>query len=211
MTEQKKKGILLVISGFAGTGKGTVVKKILEKDSNFGLSVSMTTRSPRPGEQEGISYFFTEREKFEETIRNNGLIEYAEYCGNYYGTPRAYVEQQLEQGRNVILEIEIQGARKVKELYPDSLLVFVAPPSAAELEKRLRGRGTETDEVVKKRLSRAWEESQGMEEYDFIVINDQVEACAEQVIRIAEAAQGQPIRMQAFAADIRQQLEQYKI
>ena len=138
----EQKGILMVLSGFSGAGKGTLIKELLKKYDHYALSVSMTTRSPREGEREGVEYFFTDREHFEETIRRDGLLEYASYCGNYYGTPRAYVEEQLAAGNNVILEIEIQGALKIKERFPESLLIFVTPPSGAELKARLERRGT---------------------------------------------------------------------
>ena len=153
-----QKGILIVLSGFSGAGKGTLVKGLLKKYDEYALSVSMTTRAPREGERDGVEYFFTTRERFEETIVNNGLVEYALYCGNYYGTPRAYVEEQLAAGKNVILEIEIQGALKIKEKFPDSLLIFVTPPSGAELKRRLEKRGTESAEVIARRLARAAEE-----------------------------------------------------
>ena len=149
------KGILVVVSGFSGAGKGTVMKRLLEKYDDYALSVSVTTRAPRPGEEDGIAYFFRSREEFEQLIREDALIEYAQYVENYYGTPRSYVEEQLSAGRNVILEIEIQGAMKVKEKIPEALLVFVTPPTVAELEKRLKGRGTETDQVIADRLARA--------------------------------------------------------
>ncbi len=149
------KGILIVLSGFSGAGKGTLVKKLLQTYDNYALSISMTTRQPRTGETDGVEYFFRDREFFEEKIRENGFIEYATYCDNYYGTPKAYVEEQLAAGKDVLLEIEIQGALKVKEQFPESLLLFVTPPSAAELERRLVGRGTEEPEVIKKRLARA--------------------------------------------------------
>ena len=155
----EKKGILIVISGFSGAGKGTLVKELLRRYDEYALSVSMTTREPRPGEKEGVDYFFTDRAHFEETIARDGLVEYAQYCGNYYGTPRAYVEEQLSAGRNVILEIEMQGALKIKEKFPESLLLFVTPPSVTELERRLTGRGTEKPEVIARRLARAAEES----------------------------------------------------
>ena len=142
--KMNRRGILIVISGFAGTGKGTIVKGLLSKYDDFALSVSMTTRNPRPGEVNGESYFFVTKEEFEKTIKEDGLIEYASYCDNYYGTPRAYVEEQLAKGRNVILEIEIQGALIIKEKFPDSMLLFIMPPSAKELQERLIGRGTET-------------------------------------------------------------------
>ena len=203
----QEKGILIVLSGFSGAGKGTVVKKLVETHDNYALSVSMTTREPRAGEENGVHYFFTSREKFEEEIAKNGLVEYAQYCGNYYGTPRAYVEEQLSKGRNVILEIEIQGALKIKELFPESLLLFVTPPSAAELEHRLKGRGTETDEVIARRLARASEESEGMEAYDYIVVNDNLETCVEELHQIVEAARRAPIRREAFIKEIREELK----
>ena len=171
------KGILVVVSGFSGAGKGTLMKRLMEKYDNYALSVSATTRTPRPGEEHGREYFFRTREQFEENIAKNGFIEYAQYCGNYYGTPKAYVEEQLDKGNNVILEIEIQGAMNVKRMFPDAVLMFITPPSAAELEKRLRGRGTEDETTIKARLSRAAEEAEGVEDYDYIVINDEVDLC----------------------------------
>ena len=152
----------MVISGFSGAGKGTLVKKLLSEYDNYALSISMTTRGPREGEQDGREYFFRTKEQFEENIAKNGFIEYAQYCGNYYGTPKAYVEEQMQAGKDVILEIEIQGAMKIKEQFPESLLLFVTPPSAKELQKRLVGRGTETADVIAQRLARAYEESEGM-------------------------------------------------
>ena len=150
----KHKGLLIVISGFSGVGKGTLVKRLVESYDNYALSVSMTTRAPRDGEKDGVSYFFVDKETFEETIARDGLVEYASYVGNYYGTPKAWVEEQLESGRDVVLEIEVQGALKVKEKFPDALLLFLLPPSAAELKRRLEKRGTETAEVIAQRLKR---------------------------------------------------------
>lgn len=164
MEHMEKKGILIVISGFSGAGKGTLVRELLRRHGqDYVLSVSMTTRSPRPGERDGVEYFFTDRERFEEAIEQDGLVEYASYCGNYYGTPRAYVEEKLAEGKNVILEIEIQGALKIKKRFPESLLIFVTPPNARELKRRLEGRGTESQEVIANRLARAAEESEGVE------------------------------------------------
>ncbi len=203
------KGVLLVISGFSGAGKGTLVKRLTEKYDEYALSVSMTTRQPREGEQDGVSYFFVTRDVFEQTISENGLIEFAQYCGNYYGTPRAYVEQQLEAGRNVILEIEIQGATNIKKLFPESCLLFVTTPSAAILESRLKGRGTETDDVIAKRLARASEEAQGMDMYDYIVINDDLETCVDEVHALVDAARREPIRMKSFIEDMQNQLMGY--
>ncbi len=205
----EQKGILIVISGFSGAGKGTLVKELLRRHEEYALSVSMTTREPRPGEREGIEYFFTDREHFEETIAADGLVEYARYCGNYYGTPRAYVEEQLGAGRNVILEIEIQGALKIKEKFPESLLLFVTPPSVEELKRRLVGRGTESEEVISKRLARAAEESEGVEAYDYIVVNDRLEECAEEVHRLVDAARRAPVRRSRFIQEIREELNRF--
>ena len=204
-----KKGILLVISGFSGAGKGTVVNRLREKYDEYALSISMTSRAPRPGDVEGVNYFFVTREKFEKTIAENGLLEYAEYCGNYYGTPRAFVEEQLNAGKNVILEIEIQGATNIKKAFPESLLIFITPPSATELERRLKGRGTETDDVIAKRLKRAFEESDGMDTYDYIVVNDDLEECVDEVHRIIDLARRQPLRMKSFIEEMKEQLKVY--
>ena len=153
-----ERGILIVVSGFSGAGKGTLMKRLLEKyEERYALSVSATTRQPREGERDGIEYFFKTKEEFEKMIAKEELIEYARYVENYYGTPRAYVEQMLEAGKDVILEIEIQGALKVKKAFPDTLLLFVVPPSAEELKHRLVGRGTESMEVIESRLKRAVE------------------------------------------------------
>lgn len=199
----KREGILVVISGFAGTGKGSIVKGLMEQYDQYALSVSMTTRNPRPGEQDGISYFFVSKERFEEEIANEGLIEYACYCDNYYGTPKKYVEQQLAEGKDVILEIEIQGALQIRKIFPTALLLFVMPPSAEELKKRLVGRGTETPEVVEKRMQRAAKEAEGIEEYDYIVVNDVLEDCVKSTHHIIEAAHQKPIRNEAFIQSIR--------
>ena len=179
---QKNKGILIVLSGFSGSGKGTIMKELMKKYADhYALSISATTRQPRTGETDGVEYFFKTREEFEQMIADEELIEYAQYVENYYGTPKAYVEEQLNAGKDVILEIEIQGALKVKEKFPDTLLMFVTPPSAEELKNRLVGRGTEAMEVIESRLSRAVEEAQGIEEYDYLVINDDLEECVEEV------------------------------
>ena len=160
------KGLLLVISGFSGAGKGTVMKRLLELHDEYSLSISATTRKPREGEADGREYFFKTVEEFEKMIAEDALIEHAQYVGNYYGTPKAYVEEQLDKGNNVILEIEIQGAMNIKRMFPDAVLMFITPPSAAELEA-----------TIKARLSRATEEAEGVEDYDYIVINDEVDLC----------------------------------
>lgn len=173
------KGILVVVSGFSGAGKGTVMNRLLEKYENYALSVSVTTRAPRPGEEEGKSYFFRSREEFERLIQEDALLEYARYVDNYYGTPKSYVQEQLEAGKDVILEIEIQGAMKIREKIPEALLVFVVPPSMEELKKRLTGRGTETEEIIRSRLARAGEEAEGMDQYDYLLVNDDLETCVD--------------------------------
>lgn len=202
----KRNGILVVVSGFSGAGKGTLMKCLLEEYDNYALSISMTTRMPRPGEQDGKEYFFVTKEDFEDKIEHRGLIEYASYCGNYYGTPREYVESQLAMGKDVILEIEIQGALKIKEKFPTALLLFVMPPSAEELKRRLIGRGTETPEVIEKRLLRAEEEAEGIERYDYIIINDNLKECTKELHSIVMAAHNTPFRNEEFIENVRQEL-----
>ena len=171
----RKKGMLVVISGFSGAGKGTLMKRLMEEYDNYSLSISATTRAPRPGEKDGVDYFFVTRERFLEMIQNDELLEYAKYVDNYYGTPRAYGEEEMKKGRDVILEIEIQGALKIRAKYPESVLIFITTPSAEELKKRLTKRGTESDEVIRKRLERASLEAVGVEAYDYILINDNLD------------------------------------
>lgn len=202
----KHKGILIVVSGFSGAGKGTLMRKLLETYDNYALSVSMTTRNPRDGERDGVEYFFSTKEEFEKTIREGGLIEYASYCDNYYGTPKAYVEEQLSCGKDVILEIEIQGALKIRERFPEALLLFVTPPGIGELKNRLTARGTETEEVINKRLLRAGEEAKGIEAYDFLVVNDDLDRCAEEIHGIVTASRNTPFRNTEFIEQIRSEL-----
>lgn len=204
---KKNKGILIVVSGFSGAGKGTLMKALLSRYDNYALSISMTTRAPRPGEEEGREYFFVDKDTFEDQIAKEQLIEYAQYCGNYYGTPKTYVEEQFEQGHDVILEIEIQGALKIQERFPDALLLFVMPPSAQELKKRLVGRATESMEVIEKRLKRANEEAAGIEKYDYIVINDELESCTKELHALIQAAHNTPGRQKAFIEEIRKELQ----
>ena len=204
----KHKGILIVVSGFSGAGKGNLMKQLVHTYDDYALSISMTTRSPRPGEEEGKEYFFVSRQEFEEKIAQNGLIEHACYCDNYYGTPRDYVEKQLEKGKDVILEIEIQGALEIKRKYPTALLLFVMPPSAAELRKRLEGRGTESPEVIAKRLKRAGEEAEGIEQYDVLVINDNLEECVQQMHELIRAAHYAPLRNEEMIQNMRKELRE---
>ncbi|MCR5670981.1 MAG: guanylate kinase [Butyrivibrio sp.] len=203
-----RKGIIIVVSGFSGAGKGTLMKELIKNYDTYALSISATTRDPRPGEVDGREYFFVSNEEFEKLIWEDGLIEHAGYVNHYYGTPRKFVEEKLSQGIDVILEIEIQGALQIKKQYPDAVLLFVMPPSVAELEKRLRGRGTETDEVIAQRLARAKEEALGIENYDYIVINDDIEECVKRVHGIIEAAHLSPSRSQDFIDTIRNQLNE---
>lgn len=202
-----KKGILIVVSGFSGAGKGTIMKELLGRYGNYALSVSATTRSPRPGEEEGKAYFFKTTDEFEKMIAKDELIEYAKYVDNYYGTPRTYVEEQLKAGKDVILEIEIQGALKVKDKFPDTLLLFVTPPSAGELKKRLLNRGTETIDVIEYRLRRAKEEAEGMDQYDYLVINDELDVCVEEVHRIIQGEHRRVSRNRAMIENIKRELK----
>ena len=168
------KGLLIVLSGPSGCGKGTIVQEIL-KDGDCAISVSATTRSPREGEENHVHYHFITKEEFEKRIANDGLLEYAEYCDHYYGTPRAEVEAMRASGKHVILEIEVQGAFQVRERCPEAILVFTIPPSIGELRRRLGKRGTESAEVVEKRIARAQEELPLAKPYDYVVLNDALE------------------------------------
>lgn len=207
--EMKDKGLLLVISGFSGAGKGTVVKRLLEQHNDYALSISATTRSPREGEQDGREYFFKSKEEFEKMIEASELIEYARYVDNYYGTPKAYVEEQLKEGKNVILEIEIQGALNIKSIFPDAVLLFIMPPSAKELERRLVGRGTEDEATIRARLSRASEEAQGVENYNYIVINDDVDACVETIDSIVKSEKRKAANNISLINNIKEELKAY--
>ena len=179
-------GILLIISGPSGAGKGTVVSKLKEK-SGYSLSISATTRKPRQNEIDGVHYFFKSKEEFEKMIEDKKLLEYADFCGNYYGTPTDFVNKRIENNKTVILEIEIQGALQVKSIYPEAVLIFLTPPSMDELEKRLVGRATETPEKIELRLKRAVEEIDNIDKYDYIVINDSVERAVVDIEHIVNA------------------------
>ncbi len=203
-----ERGVLIVVSGFSGAGKGTIMKELIKKYDRYALSVSATTRAPRPGEVDGREYFFVSNEEFEKLIAENGLIEHAGYVNHYYGTPRKFVEDKLSEGKDVILEIEIQGALQIKKQNPDAVLLFVMPPSAKVLRDRLVGRGTESSEVIEQRLKRAREESVGIENYDYIVINDDLDECVERVNSIIEAAHGAPSRNLDFINTIRNELNE---
>ena len=199
------KGVLTVVSGFSGAGKGTVMKRLIQKYDDYALSISVTTRNPREGERDGIEYFFKTKEEVEAMIENDEFLEYARYVDNYYGTPRFYVEEMLAKGKNVILEIEIQGAMQIKAKNPEAVLVFVTPPSFEELRNRLIGRGTETADVIESRLRRASEEAEGMPSYDYILVNDQVEDCVDRLHQIILSERAKAQRNEEFINTIRQE------
>lgn len=205
----KHKGLLLVISGFAGTGKGTIVSMLRERYGNYALSVSATTRAPRNGEVDGVHYFFKTKEEFLQMIVEDELFEYAKYVDNYYGTPKKYVQEQMDAGKDVILEIEMQGALKIKEQFPDVVLLFVVPPDADTLEARLLGRGTETPEVVKKRLGRAVEESDYMERYDYLIVNDDLDECVERVHAVIQSEHLRTKRNLEFMETLKKDLQKF--
>ena len=185
------------------------MKRLMEKYDSYSLSISATTRKPRDGEEDGREYFFKTVGQFEDMIEKGQLIEYAKYVGNYYGTPKEYVEKQLDEGRNVILEIELQGALQVKEKKPETVLVFLTPPCADELENRLRGRGTEDDETIKARLKRAAEESDYMKKYDYILINDDLEKCVDDLNGIIRSERWKIDRNDSMLAEIKKDLSRF--
>ena len=199
------KGVVTVVSGFSGAGKGTVMKRLIQKYDDYALSISVTTRKPREGERDGIEYFFKTKEEVETMIENDEFLEYARYVDNYYGTPRFYVEEMLAKGKNVILEIEIQGAMQIKAKNPEAVLVFVTPPSFEELRNRLVGRGTETADVIESRLRRASEEAEGMPSYDYILVNDQVEDCVDRLHQIILSERAKAQRNEEFINTIQQE------
>ena len=204
------KGLVIVLSGFSGAGKGTIMKHLLKlhKDE-YNLSISATSREKRTGEKEGREYFFKTREEFENMIKNNELLEYTEFNGNYYGTPKEYVETLVNQGKDVILEIEIDGALQVKKLYPESLLLFVTPPTATSLKERLVGRGTETKEVIEQRLSIAYDQSFLMDNYDYLVVNDDLTKCVKRVHNTIQAEKFRASRNQANIDIIQKELKMF--
>lgn len=204
-----QKGVLLVVSGFAGSGKGTIMKALTEKYDNYALSVSATTRKPREGEVEGVHYFFKTKEEFEEMIENGEFLEYANYVGNYYGTPKGYVEKMLEQGKDVILEIEAQGALIVKGKCPDAILVFVTPPNVPEIYNRLKKRGTEDEATIAKRMKRGKEEAELIDKYDFLMINDDLEECINKLHFTIQCSKGATWRNKEFIDEIKVGFEEF--
>ena len=185
MIEQK--GILFILSGPSGVGKGTVRKALFEKDTNLQYSISMTTRDKRPGEEEAVDYFYRSKEEFEELIKNNQFLEYAKYVNNYYGTPRDYVEKTLDEGKDVFLEIEVQGALQVRENFPEGVFIFLFPPSLEELKNRIINRGTETEKSVVNRLRAAKDEIELMDAYDYVVVNDYVDHAVQTIQAIVKS------------------------
>ena len=202
----RDKGMLVVISGFSGSGKGTLMKGLMDNYDYYSLSISATTRQPRPGEQEGREYFFVDKDRFIKMIQNDELLEYARYVDNYYGTPKSYVEQELAKGKDVILEIEMQGALKIKAKYPDSVLVFITPPTVEKLIRRLRNRGTETEEVICKRLEKATMEAEGIEAYDYILVNDNLDKTVKHLNYLIQDQHMRVSNQIRFLEDIRGQL-----
>lgn len=189
-----EKGLLIVVSGPSGSGKGTVLNKLFSLRNGIFYSVSATTREPRPGEIEGKNYFFLSKEEFTRQIASGNMLEHAQYCGNYYGTPRIAVEERLNRGDDVILEIDVQGAAKIRQSCPDSVSIFLMPPSLAELEKRLKSRGTESEEKIRNRLATAKAEIDARENYDYIVINDVISTAAKKISSIITAEKLRTIR-----------------
>ena len=202
----KKLGVLSVISGFSGVGKGTIVKKLVAEE-DYALSISATSRAPREGEVHGREYFFLTRDEFHSMIESDGLIEWAEYVTNVYGTPREYVEERLAEGKDVILEIEPQGALKIKEKYPEAVLIFIVPPNAKELENRLIGRGTEEAATIKKRLKRAAEETEYIDNYEYIVVNDNLDDAVRDIHHIIQAASHKKDRAGGFIEALTEDLK----
>ena len=206
----QKKGLVVVLSGFSGAGKGTIMKHLLNKyPGMYNLSISATTRGKRQGEEEGRGYFFKTGEEFDRMVANNEFLEHATFNGNSYGTPKAYVQKLIDEGKDVILEIEVNGALQVKKIFPDALLLFVTPPSATELKNRLVGRGTETADVVAQRLSISSKESLLMPKYDYLVINDQIDESVERVHMIIQSAHYATKANSAQIAELQEELKAF--
>lgn len=202
-----KKGLLIVLSGPSGSGKGTICKSFLEKNEKVGLSISATTRAPRDGEVDGTHYFFIDKPKFEEMIQKKELLEYVHVFDNYYGTPKKYVDDKIESGDDVILEIEIEGAKNIKTSYPDAVLIFVLPPTIEELRRRICSRGTETMEQIEKRLNRSIREISEIEQYSYFIVNDDLEYSVKELEAIVLAEKN---RVSRYTKQIRELYQDYK-
>lgn len=202
------KGALVVVSGFSGAGKGTLMKALTARYDNYALSISATTRNPREGERDGREYFFKTTGEFETMIKEDALIEYASYVENYYGTPKEYVFSNMEAGKDVLLEIEIHGALKIKEKFPEAVLLFITSPSTEELRRRLVGRGTEAPKVIEARLKRASEEAEGIENYDFLLVNDDVDCCVQEMHTLIQSMHLRVGNHLNFISNMRKQLQE---
>ena len=202
-----RRGMLIVLSGPSGSGKGTIIKSLLQQREDTVLSISVTTRAPRPGEEDGVHYFFRTRDDFEELIRRNALLEFAEYNGNYYGTPEEAITGWLNQGKNVLLEIEVQGAEKVMDFRSDLVSIFITIPSMAELERRLRDRGTETEDKIRGRMEVARRELTRAFRYDYVVLNDEVELAVKRINTIIDAEQMRYARMENYVLEVLEDVE----
>ena len=202
-----RRGMLIVLSGPSGSGKGTIIKSLLQQREDTVLSISVTTRAPRPGEEDGVHYFFRTREDFEELIRRNALLEFAEYNGNYYGTPEEAITGWLNQGKNVLLEIEVQGAEKVMDFRSDLVSIFITIPSMAELERRLRDRGTETEDKIRGRMEVARRELTRAFRYNYVVLNDEVELAVKRINTIIDAEQMRYARMENYVLEVLEDVE----
>lgn len=202
-----RRGMLIVLSGPSGSGKGTIIKSLLQQREDTVLSISVTTRAPRPGEEDGVHYFFRTREEFEELIRRNALLEFAEYNGNYYGTPEEAITGWLNQGKNVLLEIEVQGAEKVMDFRSDLVSIFITIPSMVELERRLRDRGTETEDKIRGRMEVARRELTRAFRYDYVVLNDEVELAVKRINTIIDAEQMRYARMENYVLEVLEDVE----
>ncbi len=203
----ERKGSLTVISGFSGAGKGTIMRELLRRHPEYALSVSVTTRKPRPGEADGVDYHFLSQREFDALVEQDGLLEHAGYVDHCYGTPRRYVEEAIAEGKDVLLEIEVQGAMQIKEKKPEAILLFVTPPSAEELRRRLTGRGTETENVIRERMERAREEAKSMPLYEYLIVNDNLEDAVELVHRTIQEAKNATFRQKDLMHDLTLQLE----
>jgi guanylate kinase len=202
--EGMSSGLLVVISGPSGSGKGTICKRLIDEIENINVSVSATTRKPRIGEIEGKNYFFIDEDEFVKKINNDDFLEYALVYGNYYGTPKKTVLKQLENGKDIILEIDIQGALKVKENYPKGVFIFILPPSLEELKNRIEGRGTDSKEVIHRRLKCAYDELNYAFQYDYVVLNDEVDSAVEKIKEIISAEKNKSVRNQALIKKIKE-------